>query len=71
MPAILLDSRHLGSPLEGNRFTDRLSVGCPSVPVAAMITESNLRAEAERAAENRGSKCVLLGLRVFFESLGL
>lgn len=51
MPVILLESRHLGSPLEGNRFIDRLSVGYPSVPVAAMITESNIRAKAERAAD--------------------
>lgn len=64
MPAILLESRHLGSLLEGYRFSDRLSVGCPSVPAAAMITESNMRVEVERAADGPDLSSIWSGVWV-------
>lgn len=64
MPAILLEPRYLGSLLEGYRFRDRLSVGCPSVPVAAMITESNMRVEVERGADGRDLNSIWSGVWV-------
>lgn len=64
MPAILLEPRHLGSLLEGYRFRDRLSVGCPSVPGAAMITESNMRVEVERGADGQDLTSIWSGVWV-------
>lgn len=64
VPAILLESRHLGSLLEGYRFIDRLSVGCPSVPVATMITESNMRVKVERAADGQDLSSIWSGVWV-------